>query len=878
MATKTQIVDNFRWNAKNTLNGERSFATSGGGSTAIDYTAGQATLTAPLGATATLTESLRGTLAETTVLLPLDTALDPLIASAYQAKITKFTITVRGVGYLQFRTEDASGTPGTAIAALAVDSPSSDLAVDLPIVFGTGSNANAKRLVAVAGDSTAFAFTDRTASPTNTYYALVGATDQFLALTDSTTLGNQIRSSTDGITWSGSGGIAGSYQWNGLAWGNGIYVAAALNGGSGTTMNRLAYSADGVTWTTVNIYPTITSTSSSSIGFRFAKFALNKFWVYGANGSASPVASSADGATWVVEDTLSNREYFDMEWNGVNTLVMVGTGYTAVSTDGGATWTEHAQAGLNMVKVVWNGTLFVAVGYTAGPVAAIWTSPDGVTWTARTTPTPTAYAFGTISYAPDGNLGILVAGYNSPARNAVAVSQDGGVTWSLVSTPSSRLFKSSVYKNRLFVLIGQEPVTSNTVNAGTLTVKSITATLTTTTIASATDELLLFALNAALRCRSSTYRVRAWQGNLDDVGCEPRLMGWLALAAVAGYQMGYLSQANALSLVQNLADTLLANVTATVSKWLPLSTGAGGSATAGVGYGTSETAQAYIACYLACRAMDETARCTSLATKIQAVDFSAALVSGAIGTGFDSAGVLLGTTHATYGGDLALLQVMRWMQAPNATALTATRTPPSKDGGGLRAEPAAQMFAELGTEASNADAWGVDWRAERREEQAAQAAIGAGVYGLAECQTLQSAGGTTDATLGLGGSVTPYASAVSSESPWMTCCYVPCVGSANTAALDTWVALAHVQNVLSQPLTGLAESTLWASGTTYTRSHYAVSALHQVWTVLGLWHARCAKSGAADLLFTTASGDPLTATALARLTPGRSLWPTYQAD
>jgi hypothetical protein len=64
--------------------------------------------------------------------------------------------------------------------------------------------------------------------------------------------------------------------------------------------------------------------------------------------------------------------------------VAVGTLLARTSPDG-ATWTGRTTAGSDDMKhVCWTGSQFVAVGYRSVSAAAIQTSPDGITWSSQT--------------------------------------------------------------------------------------------------------------------------------------------------------------------------------------------------------------------------------------------------------------------------------------------------------------------------------------------------------------------------------------------------------------------------------------------------------------------------------------------------------------
>jgi len=118
--------------------------------------------------------------------------------------------------------------------------------------------------------------------------------------------------------------------------------------------------------------------------------------------------------------------------------------YAWTSTDGVA-WIQRnlPDSTSEWFAIAWNGTIF-AVTTTDGSQAA--TSPDGITWTARTTPYNQAYRF--LAYG--GGVFCGVGGYGDKGM----ISADG-ITWTETTLPpgsKSRL----VYGSGLFCAVGSD--------------------------------------------------------------------------------------------------------------------------------------------------------------------------------------------------------------------------------------------------------------------------------------------------------------------------------------------------------------------------------------------------------------------------------------
>jgi len=229
--------------------------------------------------------------------------------------------------------------------------------------------------------------------------------------------------SLDAITWTQGGNLPSTHDWQFLAFGNGIVVAVARdpsttaaytsNGGTSwnasntlpdTTdyMNALAFgngifvavinvtatqavmsSTDGITWTK----RTLTGTGGT-FGWQTVAFGNGVFMAYAGDGT---VNTSSDGINWSSPGAgpvaTTSNQVMVFYGNGTWLVNCPNLNNTYTSTNNGASWTTHtnavsAWASSGYGYMAWNGSIFLmACGSSTSPLV---TSPDGVTWTART--------------------------------------------------------------------------------------------------------------------------------------------------------------------------------------------------------------------------------------------------------------------------------------------------------------------------------------------------------------------------------------------------------------------------------------------------------------------------------------------------------------
>lgn len=195
---------------------------------------------------------------------------------------------------------------------------------------------------------------------------------------------SKVASSPDGITWTVRATPA--FNLNDVLWNNVIFVAV---GGLSTAATTLSYikSTDGINWTAAtwaangvgrSIAISNNSTNTIVVGTDNGRRATGPgTFATTFNGSSSSLQSLAI-SPWATTSVVTGIAY-----NGT-VLCYIGTAgrcaYTVGTTTTGTTSLATALTSSTPTEIIWAGTQF-CVG---GPNAKIATSPDGITWTART--------------------------------------------------------------------------------------------------------------------------------------------------------------------------------------------------------------------------------------------------------------------------------------------------------------------------------------------------------------------------------------------------------------------------------------------------------------------------------------------------------------
>jgi uncharacterized delta-60 repeat protein len=172
---------------------------------------------------------------------------------------------------------------------------------------------------------------------------------------------------------------SGGNNFNGVAFGNGTFVAVGDNG-------TIFTSPDGIAWT--QRFPTL-AYSLNGITYGYASGTGDIFIAVGDHGT---ILTSPDGISWTPKTSGKTGDLNGIAY-GNGTFVAVGdtltSGVILTSTDGN-TWTPQGGSLVSRLLngVTYGGGTFVAVGQTTVRRILILTSPDGITWTQQAVPPP----------------------------------------------------------------------------------------------------------------------------------------------------------------------------------------------------------------------------------------------------------------------------------------------------------------------------------------------------------------------------------------------------------------------------------------------------------------------------------------------------------
>lgn len=315
------------------------------------------------------------------------------------------------------------------------------------VAFGNGLH------VAVGGDGTIATSPDGAAwtlRRTSTAQVVLNGVEfgggRFVAVgmgTPSLTGAALIMTSTDGIAWSTNETVASSInaQLVDVAYGAGTWVVTGFGG------TRILSSTDGASWTQRAVPGSNTVGKVAFGGGRFVAVANNH-----------TVYTSADGIAWTNVAAAPANAMLSAVAYGAGKFAVVGrdnnfNGAAYTSADG-TTWSPA-----NAIAGAGGGVGFIAVGGHAGGFVAaggtlVYSSADGVSWTARTSALPSAPR--QLATTSEGVSGAAFAGnqfFVTGSYGSITTSPDG-VAWIRRSTGTVAELGAVLHDGNRFVVSG----------------------------------------------------------------------------------------------------------------------------------------------------------------------------------------------------------------------------------------------------------------------------------------------------------------------------------------------------------------------------------------------------------------------------------------
>ncbi|HET9554903.1 MAG TPA: hypothetical protein VFP50_18200 [Anaeromyxobacteraceae bacterium] len=231
--------------------------------------------------------------------------------------------------------------------------------------------------------------------------------------------------SPDGITWTARTGTLNSPS--SVAWNGSIYVAVSQNYGTDSAAMAMS-SPDGITWTA----RTIGIGGYSSHAYYEVAWTGTKFVAVGFVQSGATVypgyATSTDGITWSAAAAITTAQTGAATALALNGGTVVaawtaGGNFVSAINSGGSSWNVYTTGGAGSMSIesaYWVGDKYVAVGQGSGCA----TSPDGITWTARTiSPAGTYYGVTSTSVAFSAGDKLITS---TPGATTFTYTESGG--------------------------------------------------------------------------------------------------------------------------------------------------------------------------------------------------------------------------------------------------------------------------------------------------------------------------------------------------------------------------------------------------------------------------------------------------------------------
>lgn len=288
---------------------------------------------------------------------------------------------------------------------------------------------------------------------TNGDFTATDSNSKFVAVAEG---GSKAMYSTNGTTWTNGSGVYG-YAAGRIAVGPAGFIVPP------TGYNQNAQiSTDGITWSL--------TTFTDYTGWWGAGFGNGTYVVAG----DGLVNTSDDLVTWT-KTLVADFNYSSIKAGvvyGQSKFVAAGSNGNVFTSPDGLTWTSRTSTWTNaqdMTSLAAGPSSFVAVGGKYGNTTEAMSSTDGITWTKRTL--SAANRWNSVIYG----AGRFVAVGNPGGNTAITSYSTDGITWATGTMPASSQWSSIAYNGVVFIAVNN----TNSTTAAASSTDGLTWTLRT---------------------------------------------------------------------------------------------------------------------------------------------------------------------------------------------------------------------------------------------------------------------------------------------------------------------------------------------------------------------------------------------------------------
>ena len=242
--------------------------------------------------------------------------------------------------------------------------------------------------------------------------------------------------SADGTSWSTqASGLARDYSDIGSIGGNEVLVADG-------TSNNYRYRS-GSTGTFNNAFPSGGPTKVKAVACSTTECVT----ISDSSTYTTKVTFSGTTPTWVSNSGFTSSTWKALAYGNGKYVAVNGSAGTKVSSNAGTSWSNPAVGGTYLVDVVFANGYFYGI-QTSGYIVK---SVDGSTWTNLTQVNVGRASADKIAVSPTGVIMALKT--LDSYVDEVAVSTDGGYTWSEVALPAQKVWYDIAYGDGKFVVL-----------------------------------------------------------------------------------------------------------------------------------------------------------------------------------------------------------------------------------------------------------------------------------------------------------------------------------------------------------------------------------------------------------------------------------------